>query len=301
MDFQLSDAEAMETFNGDPFNSLLDDDIPQDIFDDIMNDLYSGNSNMNSLSSEDSGRSSSSFDDTFAQSDSMWNQSTPNLPPTIKMEPDQSNIVSQSNSNAHTIVTQNMPLTNAQSIFVQTTPIVPKHSLSSSQLLVSQPQNILIKQEPRQSIFVKQESPSNTQQIVTLQNIGGNLYMTGAPVDQTPVHTIVNGSTGIITKIPIVPLPRIISQPTNVTRNSAVSVATPKVTLPSLNTTAQRSSMKETKKTGHNIIERRYRTSIVSEIIVSLIYVYIILNFVKYINMCFYFCCCIFSINRTIR
>lgn len=260
----MNDTDAMETFSADPFSSLLDDDIPQDIFDDIMNDLHFGNSNMNSLSSEDSGRSSSSFDDTFAQADSMWNQQTVQQNQKIKMEPEM-NVVHQLATNGHSIVTQSMPST-AQPILVQA-PVIPK-STPSPQLLVSQPTNIVIKQEQRPNIFVKQESPPNTQQIVTLQNIGGNLYMTGGSVDQTPVHTVVNGSTGIITKIPIVPLPRIISQPT-VPTTSVLSIATPKATMPAINTTAQKSSVKESKKTGHNIIERRYRTSIVSDFIVT--------------------------------
>lgn len=264
MDYHMSEAEAMETFSADPFSSLLDDDIPQDIFDDIMNDLYSGNggSNMNSLSSEDSGRSSSSFDDTFPQSDSFWGQSAANQNATIKLEPE-SVVVSRMSPTVTAIVSQNVAPT-PQPIFVQA-PVVPK-SAPSPQVLVSQPKNILIKQEPRPSIFVKQETPPTTQQIVTLQSIGGNLFMTGAPTDQTPVRTIVNGSTGIITKIPIVPMPRIISPPANVPPSPVVAIAAPKAPPPT-SSAAQRPSTKEIKKTGHNIIERRYRTSIVSRVI----------------------------------
>lgn len=259
MEFSLNAPDAMETFNVDPFSNLLDDDdIPQDIFDDIMNDVNFGGIDMNSLSSEDSGRSSSSYDDTCSSNridsymDSMsssMNSFIKTEPETIQMHPTIPTNVAMAQANTATTI--------AQPILVKPTAI--QQNSSPSQLIISQPANILIKQEP--NIVVKQESPPNTtqQQIVTLQNIGGNFFMTGTTaIDQTPLRTIVNGSTGILTKIPIVPVNRLVQQPNIKTSSPSPVVLTPP------HQTMHKSTMKESKKTGHNIIERRYRTSIVS-------------------------------------
>lgn len=228
--------EVFNSFSGDIFNNFLDEEIPQDIFDDIMNDVNFNamGFDMNSLSSEDSGQSSSSFDDQMVSSaDGFFDQSMMevNTNCEIKDEPVYS-------------PPQPQPQENVMLSAIPSQPILIQPSAFQS---IQQPQQHLILQQP--SIVVKHESlkvqqVQPAQQILTLQNIGGNLFtaVTQPTTTTTPVHTIVNGTAGILTKIPIVP----------VTRIQAAQPTPPK------------STPKDKKKSGHNIIERRYRTSIVS-------------------------------------
>lgn len=257
--------EVFSSFDGDVFNNFLEEEIPQDIFDDIMNDVNFNNAinfDMTSLSSEDSGRSSSSYEDQMdmkmsgqSSVDGFFDQPMAESSPmvtTIKQEP----------VFVQPIKTE--PKTIAPTPQIQSRPVpgpipvtqVQTQAIQSSQIFIQQPyQNIQTQSQPQlilqqQNILVKhepikiQQSPQGQQQILTLQNIGGNLFTTVSSAATTappPVHTIVNGATGILTKIPIVPVTRI---------------------LPS-GTSSSKSSSKDSKKSGHNIIERRYRTSIV--------------------------------------
>lgn len=225
--------EVFSSFNGEMFNNFLDEEIPQDIFDDIMNDVNFNaiGFDMNSISSEDSGRSSSSYEDQLLGSaDGFFDQPMP-----------ETNTVSREIKEER-VYTPPQPTENVVVSTIQSQPILIQQSFQNIQqpqqhLILQQP-NIVVKHEP---IKVQQVQPGQ-QQILTLQNIGGNLFttVTQAPAP-TPVHTIVNGTTGILTKIPIVPMTRI--------QTSSGSISKP--------------TSKEKKKSGHNIIERRYRTSIV--------------------------------------
>lgn len=244
--------EVFNSFNsGEIFTNFLDEEIPQDIFDDIMNDVNFNaiGFDMNSLSSEDSGQSSSSGDDQMSgdqvSMDTFINQSMLELRE-IKDEPlyspsqlqPQDNVMLSSSGNlpTHPILIQQATFAGVQ---------------QPQQHLILQQPNIVVKREPlkvQQVQQVQQVQPA-PQQIITLQSIGGNLFTTVPTMaTNTPVHTIVNGTAGILTKIPIVPVTRI--QPAN-----------PPPPPP------PKSSAKDKKKSGHNVIERRYRTSIVSVLI----------------------------------
>lgn len=287
-------------FNNDPFGNILDEDIPQDIFDDIMNDvnLNAMGFDVNSLSSEDSGRSSSSYDDVGSRLDTFSDQTMTELPQikteNIKDEPKSPiNVSNELNQINNTTKTNEIHcLTNetvkvSQPIFATTQQTTFTTQIQQQpQLVLSQPK-ILVKREP-----IKFNSQSNQQQILTLQNIGGQLYTTVTNPNQSTVHAIVNGQgmkklvfflfekrlkifvvlfAGILTKIPLVPVTSVI-QPQTFTTQKLATVATvvqqpqqqsqPKQQ--TMTTTASASVPKTAKKSGHNIIERRYRTSIVS-------------------------------------
>lgn len=228
--------EVFSSFNNNEiFNNFLDDEIPQDIFDDIMNDVNFNamGFDMNSLSSEDSGRSSSSYDDpVLSSSDGFFDQqmSDVNTSCEIKEEPVCSPVQPQENVLVSAI--------QSQPIFIQQQPF--QNIQQPQQHLILQQPNILVKHEP----LKMQQMQAGQQQILTLQSIGGNLFtaVTQPTTTTAPVHTLVNGTTGILTKIPIVPVTRIQTSHTVTAKPSA----------------------KDKKKSGHNIIERRYRTSIVS-------------------------------------
>lgn len=260
MEFSLNPA-PISSFNEDPFGNLLDDDIPQDIFDDIMNDINFngiGGLDMNSLSSEDSGRSSSSYDDSVStRYDNSPDQTmidVSHFSGIIKEEPDLKNMLTENNN---VIANTSIP-PQTQHIFLQQN--LPTNPMQQSHLILSQSQapNILVKQEPLKEIKMQPQLKHQQQSILTVQNIGGNLFTTVTTTDQQPVHTIVNGTPGILTKIPILPIARIVSQ-TAVT--ASATTITSSVPIGGIHKT---SKIKENKKSGHNIIERRYRTSIVN-------------------------------------
>lgn len=254
--------ESFSHFNNDPFCNLLDEEIPQNIFDELMNDVNCNalGFDMNSVSSEDSGRSSSSYDDLGSRLDTFSDQAMLEMPQIktecIKQEnvddepksPNNflcgiNNIANQSTINMTTdSIEVSRPVFTTQQTFTQIQP----------QFVLSQPK-IVVKQEP-----IKIHTQSNAQQIFTLQSIGGQQFVV-TNANQTPVHTIVNG-TGILTKIPVVPVTGIIQQPTSDSTNmTTVSIQSTKLTTKSSPTQPPKTN----KKSGHNIIERRYRTSIV--------------------------------------
>lgn len=272
MDFIRNDEEAFDSFGGDPFANLLDDEIAKDILDDIMNDAnFNGiGFDMNSLSSEDSGRSSSSYEDmTSMRTDGFSDQSNFEISPMNGIVNDSVDIIKEepmisASPETKFHITTPLPATiptttTTQPIFIrQSIPanMQQMHTTQSSQKhFILQPSNILVKQEP---IKIQQTSH---QHILTLQDVGGNLFTTvptTTRADHTPVHTIVNGTTGILTKIPIVPVTRIL------TTTNSTPTPTPAPT-PTPTVITKKPNMKDTKKSGHNIIERRYRTSIVSK------------------------------------
>lgn len=264
MEFSES-LEPFNHFNHEPFGNLLDDEIPQDIFDDIMKDvnLNAMGFDVNSLSSEDSGRSSSSYDDLGSRFDTYVDQPMLDMQQiksenfkeeSMKEEPksplNSSNFPNDSNTMMNV---QNIVIPNDQSIKISHPIITTQQTFAQVQqphFVLTQPK-IVVKQEP-----IKFHTSANQQQILTLQNIGGKLYTT---VNPAPVQ-IVSGATGILTKIPIVSniMPR--SNPIQKTQTRTVPTV-------SLQTTQKSSALvapsKSNKKSGHNIIERRYRTSIV--------------------------------------
>lgn len=261
--------ESFSHFNNDPFSNLLDEEIPQNIFDELMNDVNCNalGFDMNSMSSEDSGRSSSSYDDLGSRLDTFNDQAMLEVPQ-IKTEPIQPEHVDDERKSPEFLCSNKTVATtyNTNTINVTTKPIEVKSPVFTTQqtftqiqqqpqFVLSQPK-IVVKQEP-----IKFHTQSNAQQIFTLQSINGQQFVV-TNANQTPVHTIVNGTTGILTKIPVVPVTGIIQQQ---------PVATPKPTtmttlgLQQTRLTAKpsASTAKTNKKSGHNIIERRYRTSIV--------------------------------------
>lgn len=263
--------ESFSHFNNDPFCNLLDEEIPQNIFDELMNDVNCNalGFDMNSMSSEDSGRSSSSYDDLGSRLDTFNDQAMLEVPQ-IKTEPiKQEHVDDEPKSPQFLCGNKNVATNSNTTINVTTKPIEVSSpvfttqqtftQIQQPQFVLSQPK-IVVKQEP-----IKFHTQSNAQQIFTLQSINGQQFVV-TNANQTPVHTIVNGTTGILTKIPVVPVTGIIQQ------QQQQPVATPKPTTmttlalqqtkltvkPSASSTA-----KPSKKSGHNIIERRYRTSIV--------------------------------------
>lgn len=265
MEFSES-LEPFNHFNHEPFGNLLDEEIPQDIFDDIMKDVNFNamGFDVNSLSSEDSGRSSSSYDDLGPKFDTFIDQpmldmqqiKTENIKEeSIKEEPkspmNSSNLSNDSNAMVNVrnvVIPKDQPINISQPIITTQQTFA---QIQQPQFVLSQPK-IVVKKEP-----IKFHTSSNQQQILTLQNIGGKLYTT---VNPAPVQ-IVSGATGILTKIPIVPVSNIMPR-SNPIRKTQTTVPTV-----SLQTTQKSGTLhvpsKSNKKSGHNIIERRYRTSIV--------------------------------------
>lgn len=254
----------------------LGDEIPQNLLNDFMSDMnLFGDIDVNSLSSslsEDSGRSSSPCDDVHMK---MY----PSSEMDTKSFGDYMNYDDKSGIEA-LIVSAPSPSCSPQikqEHFIHSTPPILTPPPTVSPLMATHTQPICVPQPtrlssiqsmstpmmiPQPKILVKQEqlAVAAPQQILTIRNIGGNFFMTdstAAAVNQTPIHTIVNGTPGILTKIPIVPVTRIMTEPAK---------TPPKPSVPSLRHAAieRKSTAKDTKKTGHNIIERRYRTSIVS-------------------------------------
>lgn len=277
--------ESFSHFNNDPFCNLLDEEIPQNIFDELMNDVNCNalGFDMNSMSSEDSGRSSSSYDDLGSRLDIYSDQAILEVPQIkteiiqqehVKDEPKSPNnnlmsgINNVINDNAAMNVTVEPTVDVSRPIFpAQSQQQQQQHTftqIQQPQFVLSQPK-IVVKQEP-----IKFHTQSNaTQQIFTLQTVNGRQFVV-TNANQTPVHTIVNGTTGILTKIPVVPVTGIIQQPivtpkktTNMTTVALQPTAELNVK-PNTTTT----NIKPSKKSGHNIIERRYRTSIVNKFLV---------------------------------
>lgn len=273
-----TDPGAFENF--DDAIKWLGEEIPQTVLNDFMSDVnLLDNFDVNSLSSppsEDSGRSSSPCDDvmmmkmytTSSDTDMYTSYSdymhcddyikksdspTPSLsPPQLTREHLMHSPIQYLNS----IPSQSPPiLTNTQSVGAPPSTLSPKAQPVSLSMMI-----------PRPEIVVKQEQISSAptqQHMVTVRNVGGSFFVsnstaTTASLNQTAIHTIVNGTAGILTKIPtIVPVTQIITEATPAT--------IPKPSMPTQsNPTSRKSTMKESKKTGHNVIERRYRTSIVS-------------------------------------
>lgn len=283
MDIPMNpDPGAFENF--DDAIKWLGDEIPQNVLNDFMSDMnLFGAIDVNSLSSspsEDSGRSSSPCDDVMMK---MYPQNETDMYPySDYMHYDDKSGIKTLNASSSPSPSISPPQIKKENLIYPTPPIqIPSPSLSpsapathSNPICIPQPtatpfssvQTIstpMMISQPK--IVVKQEQTplAPAQQILTIRNIGGNFFMTdsaaAATVSQTPIHTIVNGTPGILTKIPIVPVTRIMTEPTTTT-------ATPKPSMPSLSSSMERKSIsKDTKKTGHNIIERRYRTSIVSK------------------------------------
>lgn len=252
--------ESFGHFNNDPFCNLLDEEIPQNIFDELMNDVNCSalGFDMNSVSSEDSGRSSSSYDDLGSRIDTFTDQAMTEMPQIkteiIKHEEVDDDPKSPSN---FIVGIKNQPIQNT--IKVMTTEPVekaqPVYAMQQTYTQIQQPQfvlsqpKIVVKQEP-----IKIHTQSSTQQIFTLQSIDGQQFVV-TNANQTPVHTIVNGTTGIL-KIPIVPVcttQKTAPMPTIALQPSKQTTVKPNIIAP----------VKPSKKSGHNIIERRYRTSIV--------------------------------------
>lgn len=267
--------ESFGHFNNDPFCNLLDEEIPQNIFDELMNDVNCSalGFDMNSVSSEDSGRSSSSYDDLGSRIDTFTDQAMTEMPQIkteiIKLErvddepKSPSNFMSGlknlPNHNTIKVISTSEPIEVTQPVYATQKTYT---QIQQPQLVLSQPK-IVVKQEP-----IKIHTQSNTQQIFTLQSIGGQQFVV-TNANQTPVHTIVNGHTGILTKIPIVPVTGIIQQSIS-TQKTAPMTTTRTTTAIGLQPTKQTTAVsntafpaKQNKKSGHNIIERRYRTSIV--------------------------------------
>lgn len=275
MDIPMNpDPGAFENF--DDAIKWLGDEIPQHVLNDFMSDMnLFGGIDVNSLSSspsQDSGRSSSPCDDVtmkmYPTSESDMYSFNDYINYDDKSGIRSPNVSLASPSNSPQIKQENLthttppmitsspslsPMPSTQPICVPqaTTTYSNVQAMSSTPMLIPQPK-IMIKPEP--------VPVAAAQQILTIRNIGGNFFMTdsaGTVNQTTPIHTIVNGTPGILTKIPIVPVTRIMTESSTTT--------TRKPTAPILSNSIERRSLaKDTKKTGHNIIERRYRTSIVS-------------------------------------
>lgn len=149
-----------------PFTNLLDDEIPQDIFEEIMNDI-NGNAapalDVSSMSSDDSMRSSTSM---IADVPVVM----------LKEEPIEMN--DTSSSSAEHLPSLRM-IEMAQPLI--TTDHTTFARLQQPQLIISHPK-ILVKKEP----IAFQSHASSTQFI----NIGGQLYTTVANGTPATVRTI---------------------------------------------------------------------------------------------------------------
>lgn len=276
------DPGAFENF--DDAIKWLGDEIPQHVLNDFMSDMnLFGGIDVNSLSSspsEDSGRSSSPCDDVLMK---MYPPNDTDMYPCNDyMHHDEKSAIKALSASSPT-PSISPPQIKQENLMQTTAPILipsPSPSLSPSATTHSNPICVPTPQLqptafqsvpttistpmviPQPKIVVKQEHTplAPAQQILTIRNIGGNFFMTDsatATVNQPPIHTIVNGTPGILTKIPIMPVARIMTETTK-------TAPVPKPTVPSPSTSIERkASTKDTKKTGHNIIERRYRTSIV--------------------------------------
>lgn len=304
--------ESFGHFNNDPLCNLLDEEIPQNIFDELMNDVnYQAlGLDMNSVSSEDSGRSSSSYDDFGIKMDTFADQAMlelPLLPPgnikceTIDDDPNSpmSYICTTASPAACTInatpslaavaaTTAATSAGNTQSsdridrlIEISRPKLTTQPTISQIQqqqqqdqqpkyILSSQPHKIVVKQEPIKFHTQTNVQPQQHQTIFTLQSIGGQQFVV-TNANQTPVNTIVNGTAGIV--VPIIQQQPILATPKKSTLASATMstiklqptrVAMKSNTLPVIEASATTVAMKPSKKSGHNIIERRYRTSIVN-------------------------------------
>lgn len=262
--------ESFNHFNNDPFCNLLDEEIPQNIFDELMNDVNCNalGFDMNSMSSEDSGRSSSSYDDLGSRLDTYSDQAMLEVPQ-IKTESIKQEHLDDEPKSPNFVCSPNS-VSKMSPINVTNESVEVSHAISATQQtftqIQQQPQFVL--SQPK--IVVKQETikfhtqPNAQQQIFTLQSIGGQQFVV-TNANQTPVHTIVNGTTGILTKIPVVPVTSIIQQPvaTPKTTMTTVALQPTKVTVKPTALATVAAACKPSKKSGHNIIERRYRTSIV--------------------------------------
>lgn len=170
-----------------PFSNLLDDEIPQDIFEEIMNDINGGMMEVNSMSSEDSGRSSISYDDNRPASDTTPDQMIVNLKEEQMVE-----MLSDVNSSGSEVVMHHLEVVEiAQPVIASDQPSFA--SIKQPQLMLPYPK-ILVKKEP----IAFQPQTNNIHSIVRLQNIGGQLYTTVPSASQTTVQTIGNGSGSII-------------------------------------------------------------------------------------------------------
>lgn len=265
--------ETFNHFNNDPYCNLLDEEIPQNIFDELMNDVNCSalGFDMNSVSSEDSGRSSSSYDDLGSRLDTFSDQATLDVPQ-IKAEIiKQENVDEEPNSPSNFMCDVNN-VNNQCSAIVASEPIEVSRPIFATkqtftqiqqpQFVLSQPK-IVVKQEP-----IKIHAQPNGQQIFTLQSIGGQQFVV-TNANQAPVHTIVSGATGILTKIPVVPVTSIIQQPVVTPKTTNITTVALQPTKLTVKPNTMQ-SIKPSKKSGHNIIERRYRTSIVITFIHSI-------------------------------
>lgn len=291
MEFSSDNFDQFGVHN-DPFGNLLDDEIPQDIFDEIMNDVNFNamGFDVNSLSSEDSGRSSSSYDDTINRMDTFNGMETLKTFPVVFGDDAKVPTATEMPQTIAPIIKQEPMIIKQESPTIKQEPQSPKHLLCETtnnhgnrkantkstvpmtqpmftvkqtfapihqpQLVLSQPK-ILVKQEP-----IQMSQQTTRPQILTLQNIGGQFYTTVSTTNQAPMH-IMNGATGILTKIPLVP----VMPQTAATQNkiSVATVALQQTKSTPTTTVAVAKPTKASKKSGHNIIERRYRTSIVSK------------------------------------
>lgn len=164
-----------------PFSNLLDNEIPQDIFEEIMNDINSNALAMDSISSVDSGRSSTSYDDNasppVASPDQMVTEiAAPKDEPMLELFDDT------------TIDASAMPILQVVEV---TQPVIKTEqatitTIQQPQLVITHPK-ILVKNEP----IAFQSHPNNVN-VLTLQNIGGQLYTTMTNGHQSTIHNVVN-------------------------------------------------------------------------------------------------------------
>lgn len=162
-----------------PFSNLLDNEIPQDIFEEIMNDINSNALAMDSISSVDSGRSSTSYDDIasspLASPEQMITEiAAPKEEPMLELFDDT------------TIDTSAMPILRLVEV---TQPVIKTEqttitTIQQPQLVITHPK-ILVKNEP----IAFQSHPNNVN-VLTLQNIGGQLYTTMTNGNQSTIHNV---------------------------------------------------------------------------------------------------------------
>lgn len=169
-----------------PFSNLLDDEIPQDIFEEIMNDINSngGMMEVNSMSSEDSGRSSISYDDNRLTSNTTPDQMITNMNEEQMIE--MLNDTSSSGSDL-------MPRLEVVEIVQPSIAGELTTSCARTQqhpLLIAHPK-IVVRTEP----IAFQPPSNNLHSFVTLQSIDGQLYTTMPNGNQAAiVQSIGNGS-----------------------------------------------------------------------------------------------------------
>lgn len=173
--------ETFNHFNNDPFN-LLDEEIPQNIFDELMNDVNCSalGFDMNSVSSEDSGRSSSSYDDGLgSRMDTFSDQATVDATQ-IKAEIIKQEMADEEPNSPSNFMCDVNAGNQCSAINVTSEPIEVSRPIFATQQTITQIQPQFVLSQPK--IVVKQEpikihAQPNAQQIFTLQSIGGQQFV----------------------------------------------------------------------------------------------------------------------------